>query len=201
MQNTSRSYPKSYMVTTPTGYEVRYQLDTYIVNGQKITEEPTYLVKTPNGYETRKYNTQTEVYIRTPNGYVRQYPQKETKEDDVKEIYIETLNGDYIRQYPQKEDVKEDIKEDVKIKDKKEKRKPVPKAVRMRLWDREFPNNSNGRCFVCNKLVDHTNFQAGHITSVNQGGSDNINNLKIVCNSCNSSMGIMNLYEFKQMYF
>jgi 5-methylcytosine-specific restriction endonuclease McrA len=81
------------------------------------------------------------------------------------------------------------------------RRKQIPSTVRMTLWDKTFPRRSVGRCFVCNTEITHLNFQAGHINSVKNGGSDNISNLKTICSSCNQSMGTMNLMEFKYKNF
>ena len=80
------------------------------------------------------------------------------------------------------------------------KRKGIPKAVRDKLWDIENKDSLHGKCFTCNKELDYHTFHASHIVSVKNGGSDNINNLKICCITCNLSMGTRNLYEFKELY-
>jgi 5-methylcytosine-specific restriction endonuclease McrA len=80
------------------------------------------------------------------------------------------------------------------------KRKGIPKAVRDKLWDIENKDSLHGKCFTCNKELDYHTFHASHIISVKNGGSDNINNLKICCITCNLSMGTRNLYEFKELY-
>ena len=41
-------------------------------------------------------------------------------------------------------------------------------------------------------------FEAGHIVSFKNGGSDEISNLQPVCNICNKSMGIMNMDEYRK---
>ena len=81
------------------------------------------------------------------------------------------------------------------------KRKHFPKSLRHSLWRSFFQDNMNGYCFVCNCSVNIENFHAGHIISVKNGGSDNINNLKVLCSLCNLSMGTQNLYDFKCKYF
>jgi len=40
-------------------------------------------------------------------------------------------------------------------------------------------------------------FETGHIVSFKYGGSDEISNLRPVCSTCNKSMGIMNMDEYK----
>jgi hypothetical protein len=80
------------------------------------------------------------------------------------------------------------------------KRKGIPKAVRDKLWEIENKDSLHGNCFTCEKKLDYHTFHASHITSVKNGGSDNISNLKICCITCNLSMGTRNLFEFKELY-
>jgi len=81
------------------------------------------------------------------------------------------------------------------------KRKNIPKTVRDTLWNKNFTEELNGKCFVCNVKITYHNFHAGHIISVKDGGSNNINNLEPLCSSCNLSMGCKNLNDFKSKYF
>ena len=82
------------------------------------------------------------------------------------------------------------------------KRKAIPKAVKSTLWNIHFTeNNAKGDCKVCSKEIKMTDFDAGHIIAVANGGSDNLDNLMPVCSLCNKSMGIQNLNEFKKLYF
>jgi len=82
------------------------------------------------------------------------------------------------------------------------KRKSIPKAVKSTLWNIHFTeNNAKGECKVCNKEIKMTDFDAGHIVAVANGGSDNLDNLMPVCSLCNKSMGVQNLNEFKKLYF
>jgi len=82
------------------------------------------------------------------------------------------------------------------------KRKAIPKAVKSTLWNIHFTeNNAKGECKVCSKEIKMTDFDAGHIIAVANGGSDNLDNLMPVCSLCNKSMGVQNLNEFKKLYF
>ena len=81
------------------------------------------------------------------------------------------------------------------------KRKNIPKAVKQDLWIRHFGKKYKGNCFVCNRVIETHNFEAGHIKSVANGGSDNISNLKPICMKCNRSMGTMNLHDYKKKYY
>jgi 5-methylcytosine-specific restriction endonuclease McrA len=53
---------------------------------------------------------------------------------------------------------------------------------------------------VCDLEITVTTFHAGHIQSIKNGGSNNINNLEPICINCNLSMGSQNLYEYKNDY-
>lgn len=81
------------------------------------------------------------------------------------------------------------------------KRKKISQSVRNRLWEDNYPDSNRGKCFCCGMEVMTSNFHAGHILSVRNGGSNHIENLKIICSCCNLSMGTQNLLEFKTMYF
>jgi hypothetical protein len=80
-------------------------------------------------------------------------------------------------------------------------RKKIPKTVRDTLWKNHFDASLEGNCYVCNTSINYHNFHAGHIISVRNGGTDNITNLKVLCISCNLSMGVNDLNDFKQKYF
>ena len=85
-----------------------------------------------------------------------------------------------------------------KIKSKT-KKKTVPKALKIAVWNK-YIGESIGmtKCLCCN-LTDITQlkFHAGHIISESSGGEMNIDNLKPICESCNKSMGKKNMDEFK----
>lgn len=83
----------------------------------------------------------------------------------------------------------------------KGKRRSIPKGVKEDLWIRHFGKKYKGNCLVCNSVIDTKRFEAGHVKSVANGGSDNISNLKPICTKCNRAMGTMNLNEYKQVYY
>ena len=82
------------------------------------------------------------------------------------------------------------------------KRIPIPKAVKDRLWDITFGEEAGqGRCNVCDAIINSKSFEAGHIISVFHGGTTTLDNLKCICSTCNKSMSVRNLDEFKKTYF
>ena len=78
----------------------------------------------------------------------------------------------------------------------------VPKALKDRLWDITFgPEAGQGKCYVCDTIINSKVFEAGHIISVHHNGLTILDNLKCICSTCNKSMGTRNLEDFKRTYF
>lgn len=82
------------------------------------------------------------------------------------------------------------------------KRKNIPKAVKGACWNENIgPDNASGQCFTgCLNIISQQNFQVGHIIAVSNGGSDELSNLKPICQQCNTSMGDQNMDEFIKQY-
>jgi|APSaa5957512622_1039677.scaffolds.fasta_scaffold17726_1 ATP-dependent exoDNAse (exonuclease V) alpha subunit len=78
-------------------------------------------------------------------------------------------------------------------------RAKIPKAVRYQVWRTYNGEVYNSTCYVCNRNIDIANFHCGHVIAHACGGSTEIDNLRPICMSCNCSMGVRNLHEFKMM--
>ena len=107
-----------------------------------------------------------------------------------------------------KKEVKDKYKKIEKENMKKEKdeikktRKTIPKSLKNIVWDKHIGKEKGlGECDVCKCQIDSKNFDCGHIISVKNGGETNETNLLPICATCNKSMGIENLNEFKGKYF
>jgi 5-methylcytosine-specific restriction endonuclease McrA len=84
----------------------------------------------------------------------------------------------------------------------KPKRINIPKTVKDKLWDDTYGSKcGEGSCYVCSIVINSKQFECGHIVAVAKGGNNNINNLKPICATCNKSMSVKNLEEFKKEYF
>lgn len=82
----------------------------------------------------------------------------------------------------------------------KEKRQHIPFVVREQVWKKNNLNISDsGLCFVCNSDLRFPDMECGHILAHCLGGNTNLDNLMPICKSCNRDMGIMNLFDYKQM--
>jgi hypothetical protein len=80
----------------------------------------------------------------------------------------------------------------------KNTKKVIPKNLRMKVWETRIGDKFWGNCFVCNMKLCCLDFACGHIQSENQGGQLILENMNVVCKSCNSKMGTENMLSFKE---
>jgi len=83
-----------------------------------------------------------------------------------------------------------------------QRRRPLPTSFRDCVWNHYIGEDINKhRCLCCKKVViNNRQFQVGHVISVRDGGTDEINNLRPICAPCNHSMGTKNMIEFVKTY-
>ena len=73
----------------------------------------------------------------------------------------------------------------------------------MGVWEK-YVGNDKGcvDCLVCGKeKIKQSFFHAGHVISEFEGGKATIDNLRPICNLCNSSMGTRNMGDFVEEHF
>lgn len=81
------------------------------------------------------------------------------------------------------------------------KKKPIPKALRNRVWINAFGRVYFGACYCCEKKLEITqSWHCGHIIAENRGGLTHEDNLRPVCAECNLSLGTQNMDEFRQTF-
>ncbi len=73
--------------------------------------------------------------------------------------------------------------------------KPIPQKTRELTWQKYF-NGNIGQCYACGCKIDKRNWHCAHVIAIEQGGSNNINNLRVTCAHCNLACGKQNLYLF-----
>ena len=111
-------------------------------------------------------------------------------------LYIHTNNEDY--GYDWERFIIED-KTGILVKPKKKiGRASLSKALRDKSWDTHIGSDwGNVYCIVCrHSLINQKHFEAGHIISRKNGGTDTIDNILPICSLCNKSMGATNMNEF-----
>lgn len=78
----------------------------------------------------------------------------------------------------------------------------LPLAVRRAVWNQACGEDAGkGACFCCSGQVTQHTFECGHVQPRSKGGSDMLDNLRVLCRACNRSMGSRDLLEFKAKYF
>ena len=84
----------------------------------------------------------------------------------------------------------------------KTRRKPLNYATRMSVWNVTFGEDiAIGQCYCCKRKVTQQDFEAGHVVSVANNGSDHLTNLRVVCRKCNLSMGVQDMTVFRDTHF
>lgn len=93
--------------------------------------------------------------------------------------------------------VSDNIIETVKPK-KKYRKKNIPSTVKRLVWNTHIGEEIGKAKCLCCKVTDITqlSFHCGHIIAESNGGETTVNNLKPICQNCNSSMGTTNMEEF-----
>jgi hypothetical protein len=81
---------------------------------------------------------------------------------------------------------------------KKFKKKSIPITLKKLVWNNYIGEEIGKAKCLCCKLTDITqlSFNCGHIIPESKGGELKPNNLKPICQSCNSSMGTMNMHDY-----
>jgi len=87
-------------------------------------------------------------------------------------------------------------------KEIKKTKKSLPLAVKDCIWNYYIGSHINiHKCFCCKKnMIKIDDFHAGHVLAEAQGGGDDINNLRPICSSCNSSMGKRDMIDYIKQY-
>lgn len=89
----------------------------------------------------------------------------------------------------------------VSVKKERKTKEKIPASVKNTLWSLHFSKSTQGNCQCCKtEIISKNNFDCGHIISEKEGGKVELDNLKPICRSCNSSMGITNMNDYMKKY-
>jgi hypothetical protein len=78
----------------------------------------------------------------------------------------------------------------------------IPKAVKDATWKKYMGSKNEGKCYCCRiETISVFNFEVGHNKARSQGGSDQIENLRPICKTCNTSMGTQSIESFRKKHF
>ena len=81
-------------------------------------------------------------------------------------------------------------------------REKIPKIKKQEIWHYYIGEEIGKSKCLCCKLTDivQISFHCGHVIAEAKGGELKMNNLRPICQSCNSSMGTTNMDEYIQKY-
>ncbi len=126
---------------------------------------------------------------------------------DIKKIYTQ-YKRDNLSSYGQfitklLEIINDEINGDSYMKEPeipKIKKKKFSLTKKKIIWNTYFDEQiGKAKCYCCNITeIVQISFNCGHVISEANGGTDNIDNLRPICQSCNSSMGTKNMFEFME---
>ena len=82
------------------------------------------------------------------------------------------------------------------------KKKSIPLPLKKLVWNKYIGEEIGKAKCICCKLTDITqlSFSCGHIIPESKGGKLILDNLKPICQSCNSSMGTNNMNDYIQYF-
>lgn len=144
------------------------------------------------------------IYPRKPSAFIINEIEKDNKrleneyKKNDKEFYESVV--DKIKDSKQKKlfigKIINDYKKEKAFEEKKGRHK-IPDIIKNKMWVRDFLDDNNiGQCFTCKKKLAYHKAHCGHIISIKNNGSNEINNLVPTCQKCNSSIGENNMDEY-----
>ena len=87
-------------------------------------------------------------------------------------------------------------------KRKRTRKKKIPPQIKIQVWEKWKGNIHKATCHCCRlKEITATSFHCGHIISEHDGGETTVENLRPICQSCNSSMGKINMKEYMKNFY
>ena len=111
------------------------------------------------------------------------------------------LNEEYC--YDWVRDIIEQLTGEHLKKEKKQRKKRIPKNKRNEVWKTYNGNNMGANCFCCSlvNLNALGSWECGHVNSEASGGDLSIQNLRPICSGCNKSMGTKNMFDYMNDFY
>lgn len=80
-------------------------------------------------------------------------------------------------------------------------RQRLPVNIKNEVWANSLNlQGDNASCFCCLNEISKNNHQNGHVKPYHFGGTDSVDNIKSICESCNKSMSSLHMYEYMLRY-
>lgn len=108
----------------------------------------------------------------------------------------------YRRSSKSREKSKSKNEEKKQIIHKSKRKQHIPATVKRLVWNRYIGEEIGKSKCLCCKTTDITqlSFHCGHVIAEANGGRIQVDNLRPICQNCNSSMGTMNMKDFIKKY-
>lgn len=82
------------------------------------------------------------------------------------------------------------------VETEKEIKRKNLESLRIQLWEKRIGKKDIGKCYLCGAEITVKTYHISHIEAISKGGNDSIENLQVLCQHCNLSMGNTNLYQY-----
>ncbi len=80
--------------------------------------------------------------------------------------------------------------------------KTIPPKLKELVWKTYIGNSISTLCPICEiSEITSFSFECGHVLSRFNKGTNDIENLRAICKSCNSSMGSKHMYEYTSEFY
>ena len=82
------------------------------------------------------------------------------------------------------------------------KKQKIPPIKKQEIWEYWKGNVSKSNCHCCRKITIYSNsYHCGHVIAESNGGTLDIENLRPICQSCNSSMNNKNMIDYMNIHY
>ncbi len=176
----------------------RYHLDSFMelfqidkIKDSNLTDANIILLRLEEINNTIK-NKFNNTDIEQIKWYITDNDYKNIRTND---FYLCLSNIDWIDNFFDQEQI-------INYKPIRYKKTKIPKPLSKKVYDRDFGAKYNiGNCFVCQTEISRDSGHVGHIIPEYLNGPTQLDNLKAICMTCNLSIGIQNLLEYKSKFF
>lgn len=78
------------------------------------------------------------------------------------------------------------------------KKAAIPLMLKRHVWNKYIGETvGTAQCYCCKlSVISQMSFHCGHVVAENKGGKLSVDNLRPICQSCNSSMGTTDMFEY-----
>lgn len=165
------------------------KMDNYEFNNANKNKNQLLVLKDKDVFKCKQYK----------NNLVRIVQKTNILSFENYELFFNILKVHYDNLLFSNNNKKNEKKDEKKIGSKK---KYIPKALKMKVWNKHIGIEiGQSKCLCCNLVdISQLNFHCGHVISEKHGGQLNLENLRPICGSCNLSMGVVNMDSFIEQY-